>query len=862
MPLPQHDATSIRFAKPLATAFLLITIFLHATNAAENYKWDSVRIGGGGYVTGIITNESEPDLVYARTDVGGAYRWDADDSIWIPLNDWTPRETSEFLGVESLATDPNFPNRLYMVVGWWYDDSYESAFLRSDDYGATFERFNVTSQFRVHGNGMGRQNGEKLQIDPHNSEVLYCGSRNRGVFKSLDRGTTWTRLDALDIATTATGNGISFLTLDPSDAANGTTQTLYAGVSRVGENLYRSTDGGATFSPVAGGPANLIPQRAALATDGTLYLTYGNGAGPHANGSFPYDKGGIWKLDTSNDTWTNITPSGYTNAFGGISVDLADPQRIIASSTQIWLPQDGAFGDRFFLSTDGGTSWIDLVQRGFDMDPNGITWIEGYSIHWSGCIEFDPFDTNVAWVISGNGIYRCDDLSATESVWIFSVQGIEETVPLGLVSIKDGPLISVIGDYNGFRHEDPARYAPVHSPNIGTTSGLAYARSNSNLVYRAGDNLQRSTDQGQSWTDLPNAQGQRGELALSADGATLLHNPEDTSTTYRSTDQGVSWSSVSGLSVQNARPHADAVNSDKFYVAADSTFYRSTDNGATFTSAAVLPAGGLKRLATVPEREGELWLSIAPQPWESASNLHGLYHSTDSGSTFTRLETVEIARTIGTGKAAVGSDYPTLYIWGTIDSIEGVFRSTDQGATWLRINDDAHQYGGPGNEHFIVGDQNVFGRVYLSTAGRGIAYGELLLDSISYLDWTKGVFTTQQQADSGFIAETADPDGDSLNNLLEWVLQTDPLETTNLADQVFAFSANAPKIVLQQLANLSSATLTINVSTDLKSWSDITTVFQEDDAELASDSLTRTRAFQPISGIFPHTLFIRAKATR
>ncbi len=43
---------------------------------AGKYAWDNVSIGGSGFVSGLIANKTEPGLIYARTDVGGAYRWD------------------------------------------------------------------------------------------------------------------------------------------------------------------------------------------------------------------------------------------------------------------------------------------------------------------------------------------------------------------------------------------------------------------------------------------------------------------------------------------------------------------------------------------------------------------------------------------------------------------------------------------------------------------------------------------------------------------------------------------------------------------------------------------------------------------
>src|SRR5262245_8972383 len=73
--------------------------------AAVPYSWKNVQILGGGFVTGIVFHPTEPDLVYARTDIGGAYRYSKDDKAWIPLLDVLGRDELPYWGVESIALD-------------------------------------------------------------------------------------------------------------------------------------------------------------------------------------------------------------------------------------------------------------------------------------------------------------------------------------------------------------------------------------------------------------------------------------------------------------------------------------------------------------------------------------------------------------------------------------------------------------------------------------------------------------------------------------------------------------------------------------------------------------------------------------
>jgi xyloglucan-specific exo-beta-1,4-glucanase len=711
--------------------FLLSTcITFQSFSQSESYNWKNVPIGGGGFVSGIITSKTQAGLMYVRTDVGGAYRWDATNSKWIPLLDWTSEAELGYQGVESIAIDPVTPGKVYMLVGTSYFSGGNTAILRSSDYGATFSIVDVSSKFKVHGNGMGRQNGEKLVIDPNNVNILYCGSRWTGLFKSTDAGLTWNRLTGLNVTTTPNENGISFVVVDPTSASGGSSQRIFAGVSQTGTNFYRSDNGGASFSAVAGAPTALMPQRGVIA-GGYLYITYGNGAGPSGHWSLPepYDSGQIWKYNISTGAWTNVTPSGITNAFCGISVDPANANRLIVSTINMWWSQGTnangtSYGDHFFITTNGGANWTDVVARGFQFDANGVTWMNSGtpSIHWAGSIEFDPFNTQKVWVTSGNGIFSTDNIDATTGIWKCNVAGLEETVPLNIVSVAGGPLLSAVGDYDGFRHSNITQYAPIYSPAMGTTPGLAVG---SQKVLRVGNKIFYSTDLGVTWTECnfqnsntTNNNGRFGQVAVSADGNIFLHAPDDASLqTYRSTTNGSSWTIVTGLSVDRARPIADPVNANKFYAYDPSSgkIYVSTNGGVSFTAAATLATGGSKIARPAPGREGDLWIALEDG---------GLSRSTNSGAAFSSIAGVTTCKSIGFGKEAAGATYPTIYIWGTVNGVLGIHRSINQGSTWVRVNDDAHEYGGPANGAFVVGDMNVYGRVYMSTSGRGLVCGE------------------------------------------------------------------------------------------------------------------------------------------
>jgi hypothetical protein len=333
--------------------------------------WNSVKFGGGGYVTGLIYHPTTPNLLYARTDVGGAYRWNPSTSTWIPLTDGVGFGAAEsrFHGVESLAVDPTNDQLVYMATGMYTSEGNGRLYI-SSDRGTTWTH--VDLPFPVGGNNAGRAMGERLMVDPNKPSTLFYGSRTAGLWKSMDSGQTWAQVTSLSTATmtqdqvNAVGGsamGVDLVVYDTGTRGSGVaTPTIYtaiapdyAAVAGLASNLYKSIDGGATWIPVVTPvPGTHIPHMV-RAADGMFYVVFTKGAGPGADGPaslYKFD-GTVWTLLKSE------APNGGTNfGLGGVSVSGSGATtRIALGVTNSW----GNFSGQQIvqLSDDGGQNWRD-----------------------------------------------------------------------------------------------------------------------------------------------------------------------------------------------------------------------------------------------------------------------------------------------------------------------------------------------------------------------------------------------------------------------------------------------------------------------------------------------------------------------
>ncbi len=759
------------------------------------YTYKNVPVVGGGYVDGLYFHPKQQGLMYAHTDIGGAYRWNnvaGGDTQWVPLNDFIGSFNSGFdLAVQSLAIDPNDTTRLYLAMGA-YTESYgqNGAILASSDMGKTFTA--APLPIKLGGNDNGRNDGDRLVVDPNNSKHLYLGTFLNGLYESLDQAATWKQVASFPI-TGVTSNpedpeaGVIFeqFVAASGQASNNNTKTVYYGVSSPTVGIYVSMDGGSTFSAVPGQPTGYYPNAEALdSANNILYVTYALNAGcksncDHAGPGGP-NAGQVWsyKLPTStapNGVWTNITPPQTTPAGGAygwnsVTVDPSLPNVLMVMTLNKYYPNPG---DDIFRSIDSGATWFNIGSTEI-RDISVAPWMAPFEPgNWLNHLVVDPFNSNHAMYGNGQNIWVTTDLQNADGVatntttsahgnvthWSIGAQGLEETDITQLVSPPSGPahLFSEMGDLGGFTHVNlnasPAS-GQQKTPLLTTGTSTDFAQNSPLLVARVGRSNGTagtfnqptgslfggySSDGGVTWKQFAtNPKGVvygQGTIAYSADGKTLVWMPGDSGLAAQySTDNGTTWTAATGPTQVPTQygnlpllVASDRFNASTFYLF-DTTdnngstpVYVSTDSGHSFKVAAN-PTNYDTGFAVSPEAEGSLWFF----------GYNGLYHSTDSGATISKISGVDQAFGIGFGAPSPGALTPAIYLVGhvTADTVclpntptpfstqtQCVYRSVDGGTTFVLINDFFHQYG---NFNVLTGDPRVFGRVYFGTAGRGI----------------------------------------------------------------------------------------------------------------------------------------------
>ncbi|HEV2366222.1 MAG TPA: hypothetical protein VGS12_18740 [Caulobacteraceae bacterium] len=475
---------------------------------------------------------------------------------------------------------------------------------------------------------------------PSEPDVFYFGAAAGGVWKSLDAGGRWTEI--FEGGPTGSIGAIAVAPSDPDVIWVGTGENALRGDITWGDGVYRSLDGGRTWTHLGLADTRQI---GAILVDPTnpdiaLVAAIGHAFGPNA-------ERGVYRTADGGRTWTKVLYRDENTGAIDLAYDPQNPRIVWAALWQMrrlpWNMSSGGPGSGLYRSADGGLTWTRLEGHGL---PAGIL----------GRIDIAPSPARPGriWAMieaKAGGLYRSDDGGAT---WTLINQ--------------DGRLTQRAWYFSKI-------YADPKSPDT---------------VYALNTGLLRSTDGGRSFQLVAATHGDHHALWIDPNDPRRMINGNDGGASV-TLDGGITWST------QENQPTAAI-----YHVAADDQFpYRlygaQQDNSnlaiATYDDNGVIgrwdwfPAGGGESGFVLPDpRDPEIIYST------SENNVSRFDHPAEQSQDispepedYSGHPASELAHRFNwTSPLLISPHDPGTLFWGA----DVVWKSTDEGASWRIISPD------------------------------------------------------------------------------------------------------------------------------------------------------------------------------
>lgn len=623
--------------------------FIGPTNST--IKMSSGEVGGSGRIDCMAFHPTDPDIFYAGAPSGGLWRTTDRGLSWESLTDCLP-----VLGISDIDLHPNDPNTLFICTGtrdvWW--ETYTIGILKSEDGGLTWNetglQYSVQQNRAVH----------ELWIHPVNPQIMLAATSN-GMYRSVDGGDHWDFNFG--------GNFMDIQQIQGNPDIVLATTFNYNG----GAKLYRSTDGGASFTYIPNVTPTSIVNRISLAVTpanpGMVYALYSKTSDNGFYGVYvSMDQGLTW-TQTPNTTNVNLlgwAPSGTDVGGQGyftlaISVDPVDPMHLHVGGVNIWE------------SFDGGVTW----QLNAQYYGGGAQYIHA-DIH---TLAFNPVNGEF-YAATDGGIYWFDQGT---NLWTNRSDGLEimQFYRVGLFQPDPDRMMGSPQDNGTVLFTDTICY----EINLAEACDNFFDHFNRDTLYFGGyaAGIRRSYNGGYSFVSIIPP----GESKYRFNPPFMIH-PTDPATIYcaykdvwKSTNRGTAWVNLSGgltggQDFENLEIYDQ--NDQIIYAATFDHIWRTQDEGGSWDYIrAGLPNGqSITNIAISDKDPDHVWVTMG-------GFVEGkkVYRTTDGGDTWTNISGSLPNVPINCITYEPGSD-DALYLGSDV----GVFYTNKHLADWVDYSRD------------------------------------------------------------------------------------------------------------------------------------------------------------------------------
>ncbi len=319
-------------------------------------RWRSIGPFRGGRVLAVAGVPGEREHFYFGGVNGGV--WETDDAgrTWRPIFDAQPVGA-----IGALALAPSNPRVLYVGTGeadMRSDIAQGEGMYKSTDGGKSFSHAGLADSQQI----------GRILVDPRDPDRVlvaalghpYGPNAQRGVFLSTDGGRNWQRVLYRDENTGAVD--LAFKPGDPRTVYAALWQTrrppwnVYPPSHGPGSGLFRSTDGGGTWTETRGHGFPADP--------GRIGLAFAPSRPERVYAMVDAERGGLYRSDDDGASWTRTSDDsriwGRGWYFGGIAVEPRDADVVYACNTSLYRSKDGGRTFAPIKGAPGGDDYHDL----------------------------------------------------------------------------------------------------------------------------------------------------------------------------------------------------------------------------------------------------------------------------------------------------------------------------------------------------------------------------------------------------------------------------------------------------------------------------------------------------------------------